>query len=241
MATLVLLRHGRTTANADGVLAGWTPGVGLDDTGRIQADAVGQRLRPLPFRGVVVSPLQRCQETLQRVFDGSPDNGAPAVDDRLGECRYGEWEGQPLKKLAKEPMWKIVQSHPSAAVFPGGEPLAATAGRAVTAVREWDARITEQHGSDALWLACSHGDVIKAIVADALGLHLDQFQRIVVEPCSVTVIRYTPLRPFVLKLNDLGSDLSALVPPRRRRRRKASVRDSDATVGGATGRTEPGA
>ncbi len=241
MATLVLLRHGRTTANADGVLAGWTPGIGLDDTGRSQADAVGRRLRPLPLRGVVVSPLQRCQETLQRVFDGSSDVVPPVVDDRLGECRYGDWEGQPLRKLAKEPMWKIVQSHPAAAVFPGGEPLATTATRAVSAVREWDARITEQHGSDALWLACSHGDVIKAIVADALGLHLDQFQRIVVEPCSVTVIRYTPLRPFVLKLNDLGSDLSGLVPPKRRRRRKASVHDSDAAVGGATGRTESGA
>ena len=229
MATLVLLRHGRTTANTDGVLAGWTPGVGLDDTGRAQAAAAAERLRPLPWRAVVSSPLQRCRETLDTVL---PDGPAPVVDDRIGECRYGDWEGRPLKQLAKEPMWKVVQAHPSAAVFPGGEPLAATASRAVAAVREWDGRVTAEYGPDALWLACSHGDVIKAIAADALGLHLDQFQRITADPCSVTVIRYTPLRPFVVHLNDLGSDLSGLVPAKRRRRRRAS---SDAAVGGGAG------
>ncbi|GAA3511814.1 histidine phosphatase family protein [Actinocatenispora rupis] len=235
MATLVLLRHGRTTANAEGVLAGWTPGVGLDDTGRAQAEAAATRLRALPWRTVVTSPLQRCRETVTAVLGEPADGAGPVVDDRLGECRYGDWEGRPLKELAKEPMWKVVQSHPSAAVFPGGEPLAATSARAVAAVREWDGRVGAEHGPDALWLACSHGDVIKAIVADALGMHLDQFQRIVVEPCSVTVIRYTPLRPFVMRLNDLGSDLSGLVPPPKRRRRRAKRADSDATVGGSTG------
>ncbi|BCJ35659.1 phosphatase [Actinocatenispora thailandica] len=230
MAILVLLRHGRTTANTEGVLAGWTPGVGLDDTGRAQATAAATRLGALPWRAVLSSPLQRCRETLQVVL-GDRADVTPVTDERIGECRYGDWEGRPLKQLAKEPMWKVVQSHPSAAVFPGGEPLAATSARAVAAVREWDGRITAEYGPDALWLACSHGDVIKAIVADALGLHLDQFQRITAAPCSVTVIRYTPLRPFVVHLNDLGSDLSGLVPKKRRRRRPSS----DAAVGGGAG------
>ena len=120
--------------------------------------------------------------------------------DRRGltECGYGDWEGQPLKKLAKDPLWRVVQQHPSAVTFPGadGEAMAAMSARAVGAVRSWDARVSAEHGPDALWLACSHGDVIKAIVADALGMHLDLFQRIVVDPASVTVIRYTPGRPF---------------------------------------------
>jgi probable phosphomutase (TIGR03848 family) len=234
VATLVLLRHGRTTANAEGVLAGWTPGIGLDDTGRAQAEAAGARLRPLPWKAVVASPLQRCQETVKIALgeSGAPE---PVTDERLGECRYGDWEGQPIKKLAKEPMWKVVQAHPSAAVFPGGEALAATSARAVAAVRDWDRRVTEEHGPDALWLACSHGDVIKAIVADALGLHLDEFQRITVEPASLTVIRYTPLRPFLVRLNDAGGDLARLVPPKRRQRRKPRAADSDAVPGGATG------
>ena len=83
--------------------------------------------------------------------------------------------------------------------------------RAVAAVRGWNAEL----GPDATWLACSHGDVIKAIVADALGMHLDQFQRIVVDPCSVTVIRYTELRPFVVRLNDTGGSVADLMPPKK--------------------------
>ena len=144
-------------------------------------------------------------------------------DDRLGECRYGDWTGQPLKTLAKDPMWKVVQDHPSAAVFPGagGEGLAQTSARAVSAVRDWNVRL----GPDAIWLACSHGDVIKAVLADALGMHLDMFQRLIVEPASVSVIVYTPTRPFVLRSNDIGGDLSGLIPPKkgRRRRRQAPV------------------
>lgn len=230
MATLLLMRHGRTTANADGGLAGRRP-VELDDTGRSQATAVGERLRPVPLAVVVSSPLVRCRQTVDLAVPGA----VPTVDDRLVECDYGSWEGQPLKHLAREPLWPVVQQHPSAVVFPGGEAMAAMATRAVAAVRDWDARVTAEHGSDAVWLACSHGDVIKAIVADALGMHLDLFQRITVDPASVTVIRYTPMRPFLIRLNDIGGDLSGLIPPVRRRRRRPRAGDSDAAVGGGAG------
>ncbi|TQJ22467.1 putative phosphomutase (TIGR03848 family) [Micromonospora sp. A202] len=234
VATLLLLRHGRTTANADGGLAGRQP-VELDETGRAQAAAVGERLRSVPLAAVVTSPLIRCRQTLELAL---PD-ADPLVEEGLIECGYGAWEGQPLKKLAKEPLWPVVQQHPSAVVFPQGEAMAAMAARAVAAVRGWDARITAQHGPEAVWLACSHGDVIKAIVADALGVHLDLFQRIVADPASVTAIRYTTLRPFLLRLNDTGGDLAALAPPPRKRRRTAraatSAADSDAPVGGGAG------
>lgn len=231
VATLLLLRHGRTTANADGGLAGRQP-VELDDTGQAQARAVGERLRTLPLAAVVTSPLIRCRQTLELAL---PD-AAPTVEEGLIECGYGDWEGQPLKKLAKEPLWPVVQQHPSAAVFPQGESMAGMAARAVAAVRSWDARVTAERGPEAVWLACSHGDVIKAIVADALGVHLDLFQRIVADPASVTAIRYTPTRPFLLRLNDTGGDLAGLVPPtRKRRRRAARAADSDAAVGGGAG------
>jgi broad specificity phosphatase PhoE len=98
-------------------------------------------------------------------------------------------------------------------------------------VREWNATL----GPDAVWLACSHGDVIKAILADALGLHLDQFQRIVVDPASISIVTYTETRPFVVRVNDSGGDVSGLIPaPKRGRKRKAS---SDAVVGGGAGGT----
>ncbi|MGY1831135.1 histidine phosphatase family protein [Geodermatophilus sp. SYSU D01180] len=224
MTTVILLRHGRTTANAGGVLAGWTPGVRLDETGQEQAAAVARRLAPVPLAAVVSSPLERCRQTAEAVL---ADRDLPLqADDRLGEARYGDWTGRPLKELAEDPMWKVVQQHPSAAVFPGpeGEGLAQTQARAVAAVREWNARL----GPDALWLACSHGDVIKAVLADALGLHLDAFQRIVVDPASISVVTYTETRPFVVRMNDTGGDVAALLP-------KEGEADSDAVVGGGAG------
>ena len=225
------MRHGRTTANGAGVLAGWTEGVSLDETGRAQVAALAERLRPVPLAAVVTSPLQRCLETAGGLL-GARAEVARHVDERMGEVRYGDWTGKELKHLAKDPLWKVVQSHPSAMQFPGdgGEAMRDMQVRAVTAVREWNDRL----GQDAVWVAISHGDVIKAVIADALGLHLDQFQRIVVDPASVSVITYTPLRPFVVRSNDSGGDLSFLVPPKgRSRRRRGSA--SDAVVGGGPG------
>ncbi|MDP9795728.1 putative phosphomutase (TIGR03848 family) [Catenuloplanes nepalensis] len=233
MATVLLLRHGRTTANASGALAGRQP-VELDDAGRTQAAAVGARLAGLPLAAVVSSPLLRCRQTVQLALP----EALPELEDGIVECDYGAWEGQELKKLAKDPLWPVVQQHPSAAVFPGGEAMAAMASRAVAAIRRWDEKITAEHGPEAVWLACSHGDVIKAIAADALGLHLDQFQRIVADPASVTAIRYTATRPFVLRSNDTGGDLASLVPPpakKHRGRRATPPAESDAAVGGGAG------
>ncbi|MBK9740122.1 MAG: MSMEG_4193 family putative phosphomutase [Actinobacteria bacterium] len=230
MTTVLLIRHGRTKANADGVLAGWTPGVVLDEKGRDQARALAGRLAGVPLVAVVASPLERTRETADLMLEAHGTSVARHVDDRVGECRYGDWTGASLKHLAKDPMWKVVQSHPSAAVFPGshGEAMAAMQARAVAAVREWNTTL----GPDAIYAVVSHGDVIKAILADALGMHLDQFQRIVIDPCSVSIVNYTPLRPFLVRANDTGGDLSGLRPPPKRRRRKAS---SDAVVGGGSG------
>jgi probable phosphomutase (TIGR03848 family) len=222
MTTVVLVRHGLTHMTGP-VLAGWTPGVHLDERGRAQAAALAERLAGVPFAAIVSSPLDRCLDTAGAVAG----DREVQVDERLGECRYGDWTGKPLAQLARDPLWKVVQQHPSAVTFPGGEPLRETQQRAVAAVRDWNERL----GDQATWLACSHGDVIKAVVADALGLHLDLFQRIQVDPCSVTVIRYTPTRPFVVRLNDTGS-LADLVPVKKKGRRKAS---SDAVVGGGAG------
>ncbi len=227
MTTVLLIRHGRTKANADGVLAGWTPGVSLDELGVAQAHALSARLAEVPLAAAVSSPLERTVETADLLLADRPMI-ARHVDERVGECRYGSWTGVPLKTLAKDPLWKTVQSHPSAAVFPGpdGEAMAEMQHRSVQAVREWNARL----GDSAVYAVISHGDVIKAILADALGMHLDQFQRIQVDPCSVSIVRYTPTRPFVLRSNDTGGSLAGLGPARRRRRRS-----SDAAVGGGSG------
>src|SRR3954470_14315988 len=166
MTTVVLVRHG-LTAMTGPVLAGWTPGLHLDERGEKQAAAVAERLREVPFAAVVSSPLDRCLDTAAAIAAGR--ELAVQVDDRLGECRYGDWTGRPLKELAKDPLWKVVQTHPSAVTFPGGESMRAMPTRASAAIRHHDAEVTESHGTDALWVAVSHGDVIKSIVADAVG------------------------------------------------------------------------
>ncbi|MFI1988678.1 histidine phosphatase family protein [Actinoplanes sp. NPDC020271] len=227
MATVLLLRHGRTTANATGELAGRLP-VELDETGRAQAARVAERLAGIPLAAVVSSPLIRCRQTVGLALPGAE----PVLDDGLIECGYGEWEGRPLKELAKEPLWPVVQQHPSAVTFPGGESMASMSARGIAAVRAWDEKVAAEHGPEAIWLACSHGDVIKAIVADAMGLHLDQFQRIVADPASITVIRYTPTRPFLVRVNDTG-ELASLVPKKSAGEKPAE--SSDAAVGGGAG------
>jgi probable phosphomutase (TIGR03848 family) len=226
MTTVLLVRHGLTDANKSGVLAGWTPGVHLAERGREQARALAERLRPVPLTAIVSSPLERCVETATQLADGR--DVEVVTDERVGECRYGEWTGQELKKLVKDPLWKVVQAHPSAVAFPGGESLRDTQARAVDAIRERNRTL----GDEATWALVSHGDVIKAVLADALGMHLDLFQRITIDPCSVTVIRYESLRPFVLRLNDTGGSVESLLPPKKGRRRK---RSSDAVVGGGAG------
>lgn len=229
MPTVLLIRHGRTSANTAGVLAGWTPKVTLDDVGRSQAETLAGRLAGLPLNAVYSSPLERCRETAKRSL--APSHPKPAIDKRFGECHYGDWTGKPLKELAKDPLWKAVQAHPSSVTFPGdgGESLRDVQGRAVSAIRDANAQL----GPDAHYAVFSHGDVIKAVLADALGLHLDLFQRIVVDPCSVSVIHYTAHRPFVERMNDRVGDLSVLAPSPKRRRRRAP--SSDAAVGGGSG------
>ncbi|SFD99053.1 probable phosphomutase, MSMEG_4193 family [Actinopolyspora alba] len=227
MATVILLRHARSAANGAGTLAGRTPGVGLDERGRAQAAGLAERLAPVPLRALVASPLRRCVDTLSGL---SGQRGlAVETEQDLAEVDYGDWTGRSVRELSEEPQWKVVQQHPSAAVFPGGEGLAGVQARAVAAVRAHDARLAAEHGEEAVWLACTHGDVIKGILADALGLHLDGFQRIVVEPCSFSVVRYTDTRPFVLRINDTGTDLSGLLPAER------EETSGDAVVGGSTG------
>jgi probable phosphomutase (TIGR03848 family) len=177
---------------------------------------------------VVTSPLERCRQTTTVLLG---DREVPVhFDEDIAEVRYGDWTGKSLKILAKDPLWKVVQQHPSNARFPGseGEGLAAMQCRAVAAVRRWNAEL----GPEAVYAVVSHGDVIKAVLADALGLHLDLFQRIVVDPASLSVVRYGDTRPFVERMNDSGGDVSALHPPKRRRRTRKS---EDAAVGGGAG------
>jgi len=217
VTTVLLVRHGLTPLTGP-VLAGWTPGVHLDERGRAQAAALAERLRPVPLAAVVASPLERCRETAEAILAGRDPAPPLHVDEQVGEVRYGAWTGRELRALRKEPLWAVIQGHPSAAVFPDGEGLAVMGARAVAAVRRWNAAL----GPQATYAIVSHGDVIKAILADALGLHLDGFQRIGVDPCSLSVVRYGAGGPQVERVNDTGGSAAGLAQSPRSGRRRAA-------------------
>jgi len=231
MATVILLRHGRTTANAAGILAGRTSGVELDEVGRVQAARTAERLAALPLVTVVSSPLERCLQTAGFIRERQQKSLALSIDEDITECDYGAWQGRSLGELSLEPLWSVVQTQPSAAVFPAGESLAAMQARSVAAIRRHDGLVESQHGRGAVWVAVSHGDIIKSILADALGMHLDFFQRISVGPASVSIVRYGSHRPDVIATNTDAGDLAWLA---------TTAQQVDAPVGGGAGPQVPG-
>lgn len=230
MATVILVRHGRSTANASGVLAGRASGVNLDQIGRDQAAVAGERLANVPLAGVVSSPLERCVQTAQFIIDRQATAPYAPIDPEITECDYGQWQGRTLSDLSSEDLWRVIQSQPSAVTFPGGESMAAMQARSVAAIRRHDAAFEAEYGSGAVWVAVSHGDVIKSVLADALGMHLDMFQRINVGPASISVVHYGSNRPSVLATNTDAGDLSWLAK---------GVKASDAPVGGGAGHQAP--
>lgn len=230
MATVLLVRHGRTTANAAGLLAGRAAGVGLDQIGREQAALTAERLAAIPLAAVVASPLERCQQTAEYIIERQTGTPHTSVDLDLTECDYGLWQGRTLSELATEDLWPVVQSQPSAVIFPGGESMAAMQARSVAAIRRHDAAVEAEHGPEAVWVAVSHGDIIKSILADALGMHLDLFQRINVGPASVSIVRYGAGRPTVHATNTEAGDLSWL---------SKGIRSGESPVGGGPGHSAP--
>ena len=234
MTTVLLIRHGRTSANTAGVLAGRSSGVVLDEVGHRQVSEAAARISGVPVKAVVTSPLRRCRQTAQALVASRAEDCPIQVEQGLIECGYGDWTGKSLRELSKDKLWGAVQHQPSAVRFPGGESMAEMAARAVGAVRAWDARLGTEHGSDAVWAAVSHGDPIKAILADALGMHLDSFQRIVVDPAAISIVRYTATRPYVITVNSTTTDLGAIFAPRPKSRRRKTP-TPDAAVGGGLG------
>lgn len=220
MTRVILVRHGRTTANKSGILAGRAD-VELDDIGREQAVRAGRRLADLQLAAVVTSPMLRTRQTAELLLAAREDPPVPQLDDGLAELEYGDWTGRSLAELADDPLWGVVQQAPAAVTFPGGEAMAAMAARAVASVRRW----ARDPGAEGVVVVVSHGDVIKAVLADALGMHLDSFQRIVVNPGSISAVSYSHGRPFVERVNDCGDGLADLqaAPPEQ------------ATPGGTTG------
>ena len=198
------MRHGQTGTTGK-VLPGRAPGLHLADKGREQAQAAADRIKALKrVDAVYSSPLERARETAAPI--AAARGLKVSVERGLLECDFGTWTGAELRELAKQPEWATVQRYPSGFRFPEGESFMEMATRICAAA----AKLRARHPGGVV-VAVSHADPIKAVVADALGTHLDLFQRIVISPCSVTAILYGAAGPAVLTVNETG-DLAALAP-----------------------------
>jgi len=212
---LVLIRHAHSEANAAGVLSGRLPNVHLSEKGVEQSEQLAVRLGNFPVSTLRVSPMERCFETISPWINSIvlPNNPRfePMIDQELTEVDYGSWSGKKLAVLSKNKLWKTVQEAPSRMYFPSGEGIAQMQSRAMTSVHE--AVSTKVKGAAVI---VSHGDVIKSIVASALGMHLDEFQRIVIDPASISILDFSTTKPRVLLLNDSRSVVTELlVAPKR--------------------------
>jgi probable phosphomutase (TIGR03848 family) len=214
---LVLIRHAHSQSNASGVLSGRLPNIHLSEKGIKQSQQLSERLGNFAVAQLRVSPMERCFETISPwlndvVLKNSPDF-EPIIDPSLNEVDYGHWSGKKLITLARKKEWRTVQESPSRMYFPGGEGIAQMQSRAMSVVHEL-ATLPDSKTA----VIVSHGDVIKSIVASALGTHLDEFQRIIIDPASVSVLDYSGIKPRVLLLNDTRAVVTDLLQAPKRSR-----------------------
>ncbi len=207
MTLVILVRHAHSTANGSGILAGRTEGVHLSALGKLQAKKLSTRLGEIPLKSLRSSPLARCQETIDpwmKYRQKSISYSKPALvfDEDLAEVDYGLWSGKKLRALSRDPLWKTIQRSPSQVIFPEGEGLLAMQERSMKSLHAALAQRGRGHV-----LLVSHGDVLKSIVASALNMHLDEFQRIVIDPASISILDFSKEKTRVLLLNDSRSRL----------------------------------
>ena len=204
MSLVVLIRHAHSQANAAGILSGRRPNIALSEKGRTQAQELATRLGELKVKELRVSPLQRCIETIDPWV--STKSRIRRIEDHgITEVDYGKWSGRTLRSLSREKLWKIVQENPSRVFFPDGEGMANMQARAIESMH----LALSSTGTGAVVMV-SHGDVIKALVAANLGMRLDDFQRIIIDPASVTVFDFSSKTPRLLLLNDSHTNIGDL-------------------------------
>ncbi len=214
---VVLIRHAHSQANAKGILSGRMAGISLSETGLVQAQNLITRLGALKVAQLRISPLERCGQTINPWWESVGQETNPSVklveDENLIEVDYGNWSGKKLSVLSMNKLWKVVQNNPSAMYFPSGEGLAAMQERAMRVI--YGCLESKKKGATVL---VSHGDVIKSMVASVLGMHLDDFQRIVIDPASVTIIDFSIDKPRLILLNDSRSNLESFINAPYRKR-----------------------
>lgn len=222
MTHILLIRHAVNDFVKTGKLAGWTPGVHLNEEGQAQAEALGKRLANAPIDHIYASPLERTMETAQAIV-AHHTHLHIEVNEEIGEVRYGDWEGEKIAHLSRRKMWQVVQEYPSRAYFPNGETMRGVQNRIVNAIEKMVTRHPNQ-----MVIAVLHADLIKMALAHYLGMHLDNFQRIIVSPASINVLMLGHSRPFVGAMNDVAHVLE--LEKQRREAKKAEAEAEQAAT-----------
>ena len=225
MTRILLIRHAHSVANQRGILAGRTEGIYLTEEGESQSAELAKRLSGSKISKVHISPLERCHLTINPLLKSLPVKERPKIqiNDDLSEVDYGKWTGKKLTSLYREKLWKVVQNRPSAMYFPEGEGLAQMQVRAMRAVHAAAAE-------GGLQIIVSHGDVIKSVVASVLGTHLDNFQKIVIDPASITVLDFDGADFRILTLNNTTTPIAELA------KTSSTKRVTRALIGGGSGK-----
>lgn len=210
-----MIRHAHSQANLAGVLSGRRPNVHLSKEGVEQSKDLARRLGSFVPHQIRISPMERCLETISPWLIASAASKAysqkPIVDHGLTEVDYGDWSGKKLSVLSRNKLWSVVQNTPSQMYFPKGEGILEMQARAMESIhRSIDRR------AKAPLVIVSHGDVIKSIVAASLGMHIDEFQRIIIDPASVSIIDFSIAKPRVLLLNDNRAVVTDLLTGKKR-------------------------
>lgn len=227
MALILLVRHGQNDWVKKNRLAGWTPGVHLNEDGQKQVKSLADRLSEWPIKAIYSSPLERCMETAAALAQSH--NLEINQLETVGEVRYGKWEGKKIKKLAKKKAWHVVQHYPSRFRFPDGESFLEVQKRAVEAIES----LNEKHQKEIV-VVVSHADVIKLVLAHYMGTHIDLFQRIGLSPASVSVLALGENGGVrVLRVNDSGP----LKPPPPEDKKKKDGGEESASEKGEKDKT----
>ena len=213
MASVILVRHSRSTANTAGVLAGQAPGISLDETGFTQAKGLTTRIGDIAITRVISSPLQRCIETISPWHEKYGQSEIE-IDNNFIESDYGTWTGCKLSELAKEPLWKEIQKTPSKVTFPEGESFQTMFKR----VSEGLDSIIDKLAENDNVIVVSHGDIIKLAISKILGLPIDNFQKLVIDPASISIVKVEnsedkehSRRTALISMNESGTPLSKLL------------------------------
>lgn len=206
MTTILLVRHAQNDFISQAKLAGWLPGIHLNEKGKAQAEALAKHLAPIKLRAIYASPLERTMETAAPIAAAHKLKVIPRSG--LGEIHYGRWQGHSIKALRRRKLWPVIQASPSLARFPEGESFPEAQARVVAELES----LRSLHKSAKAVIACvTHSDPIKLAIAHYIGLPLDLYHRLTIEPASVSIIHIGNRQARLLRLNDTQATRAGLV------------------------------